>query len=95
MKANKKLLVSFLALNAVLSVNASGAEKAASSKYDRMYNSMVKNLEQGKSNQKNYEIIERILNQKNKELKDLYLQGEYVIKPEYLEWQVFFSGFYD
>ena len=58
MKANRKLLVSFLALNAVLSVNASGAEKAASSKYDRMYNSMVKNLEQGKSNQKNYEIIE-------------------------------------
>ena len=95
MKANKKLLVSFLALNAVLSVNASGAEKAASSKYDRMYNSMVKNLEQGKSNQKNYEIIERILNQKNKELKDLYLQGDYIVKPEYLEWQVFFTGFYD
>ena len=67
MKANKKLLVSFLALNAVLSANASGAESSASSKYDRMYNSMVKNLEQGKSNQKNYEIIERILNQKNKE----------------------------
>ena len=95
MKANKKLLVSFLALNAVLSANASGAENSASSKYDRMYNSMVKNLEQGKSNQKNYQIIERILKQRNKELQDLYLQGNYVVKPEYLEWQIFFTGFYD
>ena len=95
MKANKKLLVSFLALNAAISANSYSAENSASTKYDRMYNSMVKNLEQGKSNQKNYQLIERILNQKNKELKDLYLQGNYIVKPEYLEWQIFFSGFYD
>jgi hypothetical protein len=95
MKTNKKLLISFLALNAVLSANPGGAEKSVSSRYDRMYNSVVKNIGQGKSNRKNYEMIEQLLNQKNKELKDLYLQGEYVVKPEYLEWQIFFSGFYD
>ena len=24
----------------------------------------------------------------------MYLQGDYIVKPEYLEWQVFFTGFY-
>ena len=92
MKKNKKLLVSFLALNAMM--HAYGAN-TASAKYDRMYNSITKNIETGKSNEKNYQVIERILKQKNKELKDLYLQNDYVVKPEYLEWQVFFTGFYD
>ena len=85
MKKNKKLLVSFLALNAMM--HAYGAN-TASAKYDRMYNSITKNIETGKSNEKNYQVIERILKQKNKELKDLYLQNDYVVKPEYLEWQV-------
>ena len=92
MKKNKKLLVSFLALNAMM--HAYGAN-TASAKYDRMYNSITKNIETGKSNEKNYQVIERILKQKNKELKDLYVQNAYVVKPEYLEWQVFFTGFYD
>ena len=91
MRKNKKLLVSFLALNSVLSMYSTAAPVTA--KYNRMYNNMVKNINQGKSNEKNYETIQKILNQKNKELKDLYLQGDYIVKPEYLEWQIFFTGF--
>ena len=95
MKRNKKLLVSFLALNAILSAYSLGAADPVSPKYERIYNNIVKNMEQGKSNDKNYQIIERILKQRNKELKDLYLQGDYIVKPEYLEWQIFFSGYYE
>ena len=95
MKKNKKLLVAFLALNAVLMSYRAEASALTSAKYDRMYNSMVKNVEKGSSNEKTYQTIEKILNQKNKELKDLYLQGDYIVKPEYLEWQVFFTGFYE
>jgi hypothetical protein len=98
MKRNKKLLVSFLALNAILSSYATGATAempAAAGRYDRLYNSVVKNIEKGNTNEKTYQVIERILKQKNKELKDLYLQGDYIVKPEYLEWQIFFTGFYD
>ena len=94
MKRNKKLLVSFLALNAILS-SYTQAETVQSARYERMYNSVVRNIEKGNSNEKTYQTIERILKQKNKELKDLYLQGDYIVKPEYLEWQVFFTGFYD
>jgi hypothetical protein len=95
MKKGKKMLVLFLALNAVLSAYTKAERAPALSKYDRMYNNIIKNVEQGKSNEKNYQLIERILKEKNKELKDLHLQGDYVVKPEYLEWQVFFTGFYD
>lgn len=82
MKNNKKLLAGCLALNAVLSGHTS-SENISLSKYDRMYNKMVKNIKEGKSNEKNYQTIERILKQKNKELKDLYLQNDYIIKPEF------------
>jgi hypothetical protein len=98
MKRNKKLLVSFLALNAILSSYTTGATAempAVTGRYDRLYNSVVKNIEKGNTNEKTYQVIERILKQKNKELKDLYLQGDYIVKPEYLEWQIFFTGFYD
>ena len=94
MKKNKKLLIPFLALNAILPAYAKGAAVSESVKYDSLYNKMVKNLEQGKPNQKNYQIIEQILKKRNKELKDLYVQGDYIVKPEYLEWQIFASGFY-
>ena len=93
MKRNKKLLISFLALNAILSSYPAAA--SSSVKYEKMYNSIVKNIEKGNSSDKTYQTIEKILNQKNKELKDLYLQGDYIVKPEYLEWQVFFTGFYE
>jgi hypothetical protein len=95
MKRNKKLLVSFLALNAILSSYTEGAGASSQVRYEKMYNSIVKNIEKGNTNEKTYQTIERILKQKNKELKDLYLQGDYIVKPEYLEWQVFFTGFYD
>ena len=96
MKKNKKLLVLFLALNSILTsyADTAGGTGLSGSKYERMYNNIVKNIEKGNSTQKNYQVIENILKKKNKELKDLYLQGDYVVKPEYLEWQVFFTGFY-
>ena len=94
MKRNKKLLMYFLALNTIMS-SYLGAATTAPVKYDKMYNSMVKSIEKGTSNEENYKLIEKVLNQRNKELKDLYKQSDYIVKPEYLEWQVFFSGFYD
>ncbi|MCP1224254.1 autotransporter domain-containing protein [Sebaldella sp. S0638] len=95
MKRSKKLLLSFLALNAALPGYAAGAGNTATLNYDRLYNNMTKNLEQGKSNGKNYELIEKALNQRNKELKNLYLQSDYIVKPEYLEWQIFAGAFYE
>ena len=85
---NKDKLLLFLAFNAIAPfVNAE-------SKYDKMYDKMVKNLTEGKSNESSYNLLTRVLVQRNKELKDLYAQSDYIIKPEYLEWQVFFSGLY-
>jgi hypothetical protein len=95
MKKNKKLLLSFLALNTVFSAFAAEKPDNIIGKYDRMYNNIVRNIEKGNSNEKNYQIIEKVLKRKNKELKDLYLQNDYIVKPEFLEWQVFFSGFYE
>ena len=94
MKKNKRLLLPFLALNAMISAYSAEAAGSNSVKYDRMYNNIIKNIEQGKSNKKNYEIIEKVLKQRNAELKDLYKQNDYVIKPEFLEWQIFISGTY-
>ena len=91
MKRNKKeILMSVLALNI-----AGGAYLNATPSVsgERIYGRMIKNLETGKSNKDNYKLLESVLKQKNKELKDLYIQGDYIIKPEFLEWQIFFSGF--
>jgi hypothetical protein len=95
-KKNKKLLILILALNTVIASYADTAEKTSpvNGKYERMYNNIIKNIQNEKSTQKNYQFIENILKKRNKELQDLYLQGDYVVKPEYLEWQVFFTGFY-
>ena len=93
MRKNKKLLM-FLALNS-LATSFAGTTNQVSAKYDKLYTNMVKNLETGKSNESNYKLIQDVLNKRNQELKDLYLQGDYVVKPEYLEWQVFFSAFYE
>ena len=89
---NKKMMFFLLAVNSLFSMGA--AESSQTVKYDKLYGNMVKNLETGKSNEKNYKLIEEILNKRNKELKDLYAQSDYIVKPEYLEWQVFASGFY-
>ncbi|MCP1223464.1 hypothetical protein [Sebaldella sp. S0638] len=90
MKVNKKLFALF-ALNAMAALPGEASER----KTEKLYNGIVKNFQAGKSNRDNYKLIEKILKQRNKELKDLYLQGDYVVKPEYLEWQIFFSGFYN
>ena len=92
MRKNTKLLMSFLAVNAVVSSYTGAA--TATIKYDNIYDKITKNLKSGKSNDENYKLIEKVLNKRNKELKDLYIQGDYIVKPEYLEWQIFFSGFY-
>ena len=90
MKVDKKILA-LLALNTIAAIPGEAAE----TKTDKLYNNVMKNIQSGKSNSENFKLIENILKQKNKELKDLYLQGNYIVKPEYLEWQIFFSGFYN
>ena len=90
---NKKLLFA-LALNA-FSTSLVNANDQAVKKYNILYNNMVKNIDLEKTNESNYGLIEKVLNQRNKELKDLYLQNDYIVKPEYLEWQIFFTGFYN
>ena len=90
---NKKLLM-FLVLNAIASTFAMPVKKAENKSSSSLYKSITENIEKNKSNSENYKLIENILNKKNKELKDLYAQNDYVIKPEYLEWQIFFSAFY-
>ena len=92
MKRNKKLLM-FLALNS-LATSFAGVTGQTDVKYNKLYNNMIKSIEAGKSNESNYKLIQDVLNKRNQELKDLYLQGDYIVKPEYLEWQIFFSGFY-
>ena len=94
MKKNKKLLM-FLALNSLATSFSGTVTGQAEVKYDKLYNNMVKNIEAGKSNEKNYKLIQDVLDKRNRELKDLYVQGDYVVKPEYLEWQIFFTGFYN
>ena len=56
---------------------------------------MVGNIEAGKSNEENYHLLEKVLNERNKELRDLYNQSDYIVKPEYLEWQIFASASYN
>jgi hypothetical protein len=93
MLKDKKMIFFLLAANSVLSASSYG-ENFSDSKYEKLYNNIIKNIETGKSNESNNKIIESILNKRNKELKDLYAQSDYIVKPEYLEWQIFASGFY-
>ena len=80
MNKNKKLLVSFAAINAILPAFANAGQHVSGVNYDRLYNSMISNLKTGKSNDSNYKLIEKVLTQRNKELKDLYLQSDYIVK---------------
>ena len=93
MRRNKKLLM-FLALNS-LATSFAGTINQANVKYNKLYTNMTKNIETGKSNESNYKLIQDVLNKRNQELKDLYLQSDYIVKPEFLEWQIFFTGFYN
>ena len=91
---NKKILMFLLSLN-VLIGNYVSAASTMKNNYDKPHGNTVKNIDAGKTNVGNYKLIEQVLNKRNKELKDLYAQSDYVEKPGYLEWQVFFSAFYD
>ena len=93
MKDYKKLLFSFLALS--LAWNAKSSENTFIKKYDSLYTKIVKNISDKKKEQNFYKTIEEILNKRNSELRDLYKQNDYIVKPEYLEWQIFFGGFYN
>ena len=70
MKKNEKLLRSLLMFN--MAVSGIAAADMNTLKYERMYEKMTKNIRTNKSNKENYQLIERILNQKNKELKDRF-----------------------
>ena len=72
MKPNKKLLMSFMALNAAMSSNAGASAISKPLEYERLYNKMVKNLELNRSNSKNHKLLEQVLNKRNKELQELY-----------------------
>ena len=94
MKKNKKLLM-FMALSSLVTSFAETPTNQIETKYDKIYNDATKNIKTAQSNEKQYGLIQDILNSKNRELNDLYMQENYIVKPEYLEWQVFFSGFYN
>ena len=95
MKKNKSIIAFSLALNAVLSTySGSAPAKSLNMNSDNVYNKIIKDMKSGKSSNGTYKMLEDILNKRNKELKDLYLQGDYIVKPEYLEWQIFASAFY-
>ena len=64
--------------------------------------SLINNLLDEMADEQGQEVVEMVKgfgvfrNGMNKdELKDLYKQSDYIVKPEYLEWQIFFSGFYN
>ena len=94
MKKYKKFIVGFLALNSMITSYSETLGVQSSGKYDRIYENIIKNINRGRPSDTSYKLIEQMLKKKNKELKDLYNQGDYIVKPEYLEWQIFFSGFY-
>ena len=93
MLGNKRMCM-FLALGSIASIYADNNNNISKSKYERLYNNITKNIG-SKTSDDNYRLLEKILNKRNKELKDLYMQSDYIVKPEYLEWQLFFSGFYN
>jgi hypothetical protein len=95
MKKYKNTLISIMALNALtFAYGVSAPVNTGSIPNERLYNQVTEAVSSGKSINSSYKQLEEILNQRNKELKDLYKQGDYIVKPEYLEWQIFFSAFY-
>ena len=92
MKTNKKYFLFMLALSSLL-LAQTDSNNTQSTDYNQLQNLMTENVNSGVSNEKNYDFIEKVLRKRNKELKDLYKQGDYIVKPEYLEWQIFFTGF--
>jgi uncharacterized protein with beta-barrel porin domain len=88
----KEWLLFCLALNSVTGLSYSD-ENLSDNKQNNLYQNMKKNIDKERSNKGNYKLIEKILKNKNNELQDLYLQNDFVIMPEFLEWQIYFTGF--
>ena len=90
----KKKILFMLAMSSLL-LAESNSNTASNDDYNKLQTEVIANINKGTSNSKAYDKIEEILKTKNKELADLYNQSDYIVKPEYLEWQVFFTGFYE
>ena len=82
MLGNKRMCM-FLALGSIASIYADNNNNISKSKYERLYNNITKNMG-SKTADENYRLLEKILNKRNKELNDLYMQSDYIVKPEYL-----------
>ena len=65
-KRNKRLLMSFLAINTLVTAYTGTNQSLTTTKTDRLYNSIVKNIQTGKTNKDNYKLIENILKKKIK-----------------------------
>ncbi|MCP1225781.1 hypothetical protein [Sebaldella sp. S0638] len=87
MKKFKSLIFLLLAIN-IFALADNGAN---SEKLEKIFNNITEN----KNTDKNLKIVNDLLDKRNKELKDLRLQSDYIITPEYNEWQIFFTGFYN
>ena len=89
---NKKKLLFLLAFSSLLMAQNNSDTMTGN---DHSESATTKSISSDLMSQKNYDFIEKALRIRNKELKDLYKQSDYIVKPEYLEWQVFFTGFYE
>ena len=87
MKKFKSLIFLLLAIN----VFALADNEVSTKQLEKIY----KNVTENKNTDKNFEIVNDLLAKRNKELKDLRLQSDYIVTPEYNEWQIFFTGFYN
>ena len=95
MKKSRSILAFSLALNAALSAySGSAPAKIQNMNADNLYSKITRDLKSGKSSSATNKLLESILKKRNKELNDLYAQSNYIVKPEYLEWQIFATGFY-
>ena len=78
MKKFKSLIFLLLAIN----VFALADNDVNSKKLEKIFNNIAEN----KNTDKNFRIVNDLLAKRNKELKDLRLQSDYIITPEYNEW---------
>ena len=92
-KKNKKLLVA-VALNSLAMAYGKNHIQNGDLNHKKLYTSITEKMSDKKTDKESYALIEKILKQKRNELEDLYLQSDYIVKPEYLSYQIFFSGYY-
>ena len=92
-KKNKKLLVA-VALNSLAMAYGKNHIQNGDLNHKKLYTSITEKMSDKKTDKESYALIEKILKQKRNELENLYLQSDYIVKPEYLSYQIFFSGYY-